>query len=323
MTDPLLQGELRVEKVEPDPRQAWLEARRSGLGGSDAAAVLGAALLPDAPKWLKSPLSLWAEKTGLVTEPNLDELERIEWGTELEEPIARKYVKVTGRTLIDHGRFAIRHHPDRPWQHCTIDREIVGIPIDAVPKCFDGHGDLSIKNAGEYTVKEWEEEAPVAYQIQLQHELAVTGLQWGSFAVLIGGNKFRWMDVPRNDKFIAFLIECEEAFWDLVIKGIPPKADASDSTKEVLSRLYPKDTGATVELPEESMAWAGTLDRVKAEIKMAQAIEQEMENKLKAAIGDATFGVVPGVGRYSWKWQQRKSYTVAETEFRVLRRIKA
>ena len=42
-------------------REEWLQARRRGIGGSDAAAVLG--LSP----W-KSNVRLWEEKTGLLGE---------------------------------------------------------------------------------------------------------------------------------------------------------------------------------------------------------------------------------------------------------------
>ena len=45
-------------------RDAWLEARSHSLGGSDAAAVMG--LNP-----YKSPFALWAEKTGMVPEPDI------------------------------------------------------------------------------------------------------------------------------------------------------------------------------------------------------------------------------------------------------------
>jgi len=306
-------GTLTVEKVERSPGpelQAWLAERREGIGGSDVAAVLG--LSP----W-KSALALWAEKCGPVDQPNLDEIEYIEWGKILEEPIARRYVRETGRTLIDHGRFNIQFTPLHPCMHCTIDREIM--PADGL---MSGPGDLSIKNAGEFKLKDWEEEPPLPYQVQLQHELCVTGMQWGSFAVLIGGNKFRWMDVPRNDKFIRYLIEKEEEFWDLVRRGDPPAADASDSTKEILLRLYPKDTGESKALPVEASDWAEQIRAAKAEIKRAEGLKQEFENKIKAAIGEANIGILPDGSGFSWKSQHRDSYVVAASDFRVLREIK-
>lgn len=305
-------GTLTVQKIESDPRLQWLEKRRSGLGGSDAAAVLG--LSP----W-KSPLELWAEKSGLVDQPNLDELEYIEWGNVLEEPIARKYVQVTGRTLIDHGRFAIKSSEKHPFMHCTIDREIA--PFD-----FDEHqapGDLSIKNVGAFKAKDWEEEAPLLYQVQLQHELAVTGLQWGSFAVLIGGQKFAWLDTPRNERFISHLIEKEEEFWDRVQRGDPPAADASDSTKEVLLRLYPKDSGESKALPAEFAEYQERRRALKEQAKTIEAELQGIDNQIKAAIGEATIGLLPDGSGYSWKSQHRESYVVQASDYRVLREIKA
>jgi putative phage-type endonuclease len=310
-------GTFAVEKVENLPgseldRREWLQKRRNGLGGSDAAAVLG--LSP----W-KSPLALWSEKTGLVSEPNLDELEYIEWGQVLEEPIAKKYEKVTGRRLFDHGRFAIRTSDQHPFMHCTIDREIVVNEFigEKTP------GDLSIKNAGAYKAKDWEEEPPLPYQVQLMHELAVTGLQWGSFAVLIGGQKFAWCDVPRNDKFIAHLIEKEEEFWDRVMRGDKPPADASDSTKEVLMRLYPKDTGESKALPAEFAEFHTNRKLLKDQIKAAEEQIQGMDNQIKAAIGEATIGLLPDGSGFSWKAQHRDSYVVQACDYRVLREIKA
>lgn len=296
--------------IFPEERQSWLGKRQSGIGGSDAAAVLG--LSP----W-KSRLALWAEKTGKVDRPNLDELEWIEWGNVLEEPIAQKYVQVTGRKLVDWGRFAIRISPTHRFMHCTIDREIQ--PFDGQPEC----GDLSIKNVGFFKLKDWETEAPLQYQVQLQHELAVTGLQWGSFAVLIGGQKFAWLDSPRNEKFIAHLIEKEEEFWNLVQRDIPPETDGSDSTREVLARLYPSDMGEAIALPVELADLAEERRNLKEHIAIYQKRAQDIENRIKAALGNASVGVFPDGSGFSWKQQHRNETIVKASDFRVLREIKA
>lgn len=312
-------GALTVPKLEVHSRQEWLEERRSGLGGSDAASVLGIS------KW-KSRLALWAEKTGQVEEPNLEEVEYVEWGNILEDPIAQRYTKITGRTLIDHGRFAIRINEKYPFMHCTMDREIPFLQSGArepFPAYASGNGDLSIKNTSEFKKKDWEEEAPAVYQAQLQHELAVTGLQWGSFGVLIGGNRFHWMDVPRNDRFISLLIEKEEEFWDMVQRGICPEPDDSDSSKETLLRLYPQDTGESRALPPEFADLKEQRQGLKVQIKALEEELQGMDNRIKAAIGDAAIGLLPDGSGFSWKKQHRDSYTVQASDFRVLREIKA
>jgi putative phage-type endonuclease len=285
----------------------WLELRRtSGIGSSDAAAVLG--LSP----W-KSPLALFAEKTGLTEEDdNLDEKEYIEWGTALEPLIADKYQKVTGRQLS--RPTAIYRHEAYDWMIGSPDRFI---------QDDRGLGILEIKTVGSFHAKEWMEEPPLFYQVQLQHLLCVIGAKFGSFAVLIGGQKFAWCDAERNERFCSYLIEKEAIFWDGVIRGIAPEADASDSTREVLRRMYPKDSGDSIALPPDAIAWDEQLQFAKAEIKAAKAREQEAENKIKAAIGNASIGVLPGSGAYSWKAGPRAGYTIAPGIVRTLRRIKA
>jgi putative phage-type endonuclease len=263
----------------------------------------------------KSPFALWSEKVGLV-DPGDEQTEWQEWGQILEEPIARKYTRETGRELHNYGQFFVFEHPQIAHMFCTIDRGIHG------SETRTAQGILSIKTAAGWKAGEWEEEPPLMYQVQLQHELAVTGMEWGSFAVLIGGQKFRWCDVERHDRFISYLIEKEAEFWDRVIRGIPPSVDASDSSREVLSRLYPRDTGETIELPPEAIAWDEQLQFAKAEIKAAEHRKQDAENKLKAAIGNATIGLLPGGGGYTWKASERKGYVVEPTTVRTLRRIK-
>jgi putative phage-type endonuclease len=319
-----LPSQLIVEKVDPDQRAAWLAARRKLMTGSKAPAALRVA------GSYMSALQVWAEMTGKIQPDDIGDREYVEWGNILEEPIAQKYVKITGRPLIDHGRFALRINPDRPWQGCTIDRElplpflaVLGVVEVPYPTYTKGTpGSLSIKNAGEYRKKDWEEEPPIVHQVQFQHELSVLGWAWGSFAVLIGGNKFHWMDRPRNDRFISYLVEREEEFMDLVLRDIPPDPDASDSTKEVLLRLYPRDTGESIVLPEKAAEWAERRRALKDQEKAISEELQGIDNQIKAAIGQATIGLLPDGSGFSWKSQHRDSYTVAATDFRVLREIK-
>lgn len=288
----------------PD-KPSWLAARRDGIGSSDAAAVL--AVSP-----YQSPLQVYAEKLQIV-EPDDTEIERMEWGLLLEEPIAARYRVVTGRALVDPGRFTIQRSRTRPFMQATLDRDI--LPIDD-----RGPGLLEIKTTGHYKADEWEDGPPLLYQVQVQHQLAVTGYQWGSLAVLIGGQRLVWADVERNDRFIALLIEREEEFWGRLLRHEPPSADASEATKDILAKLYPTDTGATVALPGDAVAW--DIQRLEAieELKIAEEKKRMAENLLKAHIGEAAFGVLPDGTRYSWQASSRKAYQVAETTVRTLRR---
>ena len=64
-----------------EQRALWLEGRRTGIGGSDVAAVLG--LNP----W-KTPLDVWNDKLGLSEDKGMTE--PAYWGTVLEDTVAKE-----------------------------------------------------------------------------------------------------------------------------------------------------------------------------------------------------------------------------------------
>lgn len=287
-------------------REEWLAERRTGIGGSDAAAVMGAS------PW-KSTYALWAEKAGMVAVED-NETEAMEWGKRLEPVIAAKYIEATKRQVHLMGSAVpeIIRHPRRPYMLASIDGSVSRQETTAP-------GILEIKTAGAHRAEEWETAAPLDYQVQLQHYLAVAGRSWGSFAVLIGGQKFRWYDVERNDTFIAALEERCAWFWGMVERHEAPPVDDSASTSRALAALYPTDSGETIDLGGESIDWCRDLTAIKAQIAGAESRKREVENKIKAALGAATFGVVPGVGKFSLKTQRKEAHEVKASEYRVLR----
>ena len=238
----------------------------------------------------------------------------MEFGQLLEPVIADKYAKVTGRDLTI---------PDAIYQHDSYDW-MIGNP-DRLFNDGKEDGVLEIKTTGAFHAADWTEEPPVHYQIQLQHLLAICGLARGSFAVLIGGQKFHWRDVERNDRFISLLIEKEEQFWDCVQRDIPPPVDASKSTAEALARLYaaPDESAEPVMLGLEFIDMADRRRELLSAIKDAETELLGINNAIKAALGDSVFGYLPDGSGFSWKMQHRESYTVSSADYRVLREVKA
>lgn len=302
-----------METVQYATRAEWLDARRRGLGASDAAVVLGLS------KW-KSPFNLYAEKVGLLA-PSPEELEWMEWGRRLEPVIAQKYEDDTGRQTRDLGDYALTTG-DEPWLIATLDREVLADHTPNKPLAPLVPGVLELKNAIEYKRDEWAEEPPLEYQVQLQHQLAVTGYSWGSLAVLIGGRAFLWTDMDRNDRFIAKLLEHEAAFWQRVVREQPPEPDASKATADALAALFPKEGIAElVRLGgEDALELDNARMAAKLESEKLKTVLDECDNKLKALIGANVGCVMPNGAIYTWKHQSRAGYTVAPTEFRVLRR---
>ncbi len=293
---------MRYKKMTLDSHDAWLQARMSGIGASESAALFAASRY-------KSPLGLWTEKIGLA-EPVV-ESEAMEWGSRLEPLIAVKYAQETGRDLDDLGRHTILQSTDTPCMLATLDRVI---------KSKDGDGVLEIKTAGERSRADWDEGVPLHYQIQVQHQLAVTGYSWGSVAVLIGGQTFKWIDVERNDKFIAVLRQRCADFWGLVESREPPAVDDSDATSAALKCLYPTDDGSTIHLPAEAIAWDDELTQIRMQIAALSDRERALKNKLIAALGSATTGVIRDGLQYTYKTTTKAEHVVKATSYRTLRR---
>ena len=70
----------KLVKTTDITREQWLEYRRTGLGGSDAAVVMG--LTP-----YRSKIELWADKTGRM--PETEDNEAMRTGRDLQSASAR------------------------------------------------------------------------------------------------------------------------------------------------------------------------------------------------------------------------------------------
>lgn len=289
----------------------WLAGRMQGITATEAAVVLGQ------NPW-KTPFALWAEKVGLAEPDDLSNNEAVRWGHRLQLPILAAYREERPEAEVEAvPEWCMERSIDRPWMLATLDgRQFTE---------ERGPGVLEIKTAGAQKSADWADgEIPIAYQIQVQHQLAVTGLTWGTIAVLIGGQKFLWQDVERNDAFIDAMILREEAFLTLVQSETPPEVDGSEATANALKKLYPEDSGEIIALPNEATDWDERLVAVKAELKTLEAEKSLMENRLKAALGEAAQGMLNNGVAYTWKLQTNRypAKEACEVSFRVLRRKK-
>lgn len=214
-----MQAKVLVNTLNMDHKQ-WLQARMQGIGGSDVSAIAGL------NKW-KSPVQVFLEKTQVIKKDDVQS-EAAYFGNVLEEVVAKEFSKRT--ELKVQRRNAILQHPEYPWMLANVDRLIVGEKIG-----------LECKTASEYFKKEWgDEEVPTAYILQCQHYMAVTGYEAWWIAVLIGGNKFVYKKIEREEELIQYIIDIEKSFWqNHVEKNEPPMFDGSEASAELLKHLYP------------------------------------------------------------------------------------
>lgn len=266
---------MRLVDTRRIERADWLEVRKTGIGGSDAAAAVG--LNP-----YKSQLELWLEKTGRDADlsqpdPN-DTAEPVYWGTLLEPIVAAAYTKQTGSRVRKVN--AVLQHPDIPFMLANLDREVIGAPGVQILEC---------KTAGEFGARSWSEGVPEYVQLQVQHQLAVTGKLAADVAVLICGQKLEVHRIHRNDELIARLIPLEARFWEYVSGDTPPPADGSESAERALRCLYPGNA-STVDLRDDRSLSAAFADLVllKNDIKIREEQAERLKQTLMQAMGDAS-----------------------------------
>lgn len=289
---------LRLVKTHNLPRELWLDVRKQGIGSSDAAAAVG--LNP-----YKSQLELWLEKTG--RDGNLpkidphDEESPAYWGSILEPIVAAHYTKRTGHRVRRINAVLQHPDPDKHWMLANIDREIIGVPDVQILEC---------KTAGINGAKLWKEGVPEYVQLQVMHQLAVTGKQAADVAVLLGGQILEIHRIERDETVIARLIQLERAFWHYVETDTPPPADGSDSADTALRALYPNDTGKTVDFSEDRNLSATFADwlSVRQTIADTEALEAQLKQTLQQAMGDASKAIFE-TGAVTWK-KARDSNTI-------------
>jgi putative phage-type endonuclease len=261
--------------------------RMKSIGGSDAPGVLGLS------RW-SSPLKVWAEKTGQVIPEPIDN-EQVNLGRELEDYVARRFMKLTGKKVRRVNQTL--YHPQYPFLSGNIDRRVVG--EDAILEC---------KTASVWKSKEWQgEEIPQEYIIQVMHYLAVTGAQYAYIAVLIGNQQYIWKRIDRDEPAIDAMIEREVDFWNtyIVPKVMPMEIRSQDSN--VLLNLFPEATpDSVVELDDNVNKIIEVRNSILQDIKNLEDQAERRNNLIKAMLGVNEYGE-SDLYKVSWKNQVRTS----------------
>lgn len=251
-------------------REAWLAERRTGIGGTDAANILGVGF--------GTAYDVWLEKTRAL--PQVRPNEAMWWGSALEAVIAERYMVETGRKVWSPER--VFYNDRWPVLRGTPDRLCIGLARGVEVKTASFHARESWGEPGTDRI-------PDGYLVQCAVYMAVTGFPQWDVAALIGGNDFRLYHVRRNEEFEAFLIERLTAWWTRHVEGgEPPPLTGADSTSRALSRAFARDMDVRLDPTPDAEMWAGVLGMARGEIERLELTRKEAENNLKALLGDAT-----------------------------------
>lgn len=182
----------------------WLEYRKKGIGASDAPIILGCSI------W-KTPYQLWLEKLGFAScfETN----DAIERGKNLEESARHVFTSMTGVHVFP----SVIESKDYPWMFASLDGISLNDSCMVEIKC-PGKKDHEIAMSGS---------VPEKYYPQLQHQLAVSGLE-EMYYFSFDGIKGKILTVKRSEEYINDMIEKEREFYRCINEIDPPKLTDRD-----------------------------------------------------------------------------------------------
>ena len=269
-------------------REEWLRWRTKGIGGSDVSVIAGV-------NPFRSIFQLWLEKTGQI-EPEETENENTHFGNVLEPVVKREFSKRTG--LKVRAKRALLQSEEYPFMLADLDGVIYE---NGKMNLFEA------KTASAYKQEIWEKGIPEEYVLQVQHYMAVTGAEKTYLAALVGGNRFYWKVVRRDEQKIAEIIALEKAFWEEnVLAGKEPVPDGSGATTDFLNEKYASSNGNTILLPEEALSLCRRYEELSGQLNELQDKKDAVSNQLKNFLKNNESGVI---GEYRVTWKQVTSMT--------------
>lgn len=203
--------------------QEQLELRKTGIGGSDAAAIFGLS------KW-KTPLEVFLDKTTNIVK-DVANVDAVHWGNLLEPIVRSEYSRLTGKNVI------IDNNMKRHRKYNFMIGNVDGL--------IDDGGVLECKTCSLYKAHEWgtpgTDEMPKYYVTQCAHYRILLNAPYVDLSAAIAGkNKIETYRYVKNERLEKEILEKESDFWhENVLKGIPPDpVNIHDA-----QLLYPIDNG--------------------------------------------------------------------------------
>lgn len=271
--------------IRPSTREEWLDARKSGIGSSEVATIVG--LNP----W-ETPYQLWRRKVGI--DAPKEENFAMRAGHYLEDAVSRFWADETGREIIKRsaGDWIIRDNA-RPYLQVSPDRTywLTGEKRNETNK-----GILECKTT-QMAVDA--DDLPKHWFCQVQYQLGVAGLEHGSLAWLCSGREFGYKDIDLVPDFYEWLVEEVSRFWqDYILARVEPSAV---SVKDVLLKYNRHADGKIIEVGGDILDACTELKEVKRQIKALEDTQASLEERIKMVFGDAEGISFEGQTLATWK----------------------
>ena len=268
-------------------RREWLELRKKGIGGSDAASIVG--LNP-----YVTPYKLWAEKTGRL--PEQEDNEAMRQGRDFENYVAKRFTEATGKRVRRNNFMLV--HDEYDFIFANIDRQIVG-----------ENAGLECKTTSVMNLKKFKNgEFPDSYYTQCVHYMSVTGADKWYLAVLVLNQGFYWYEIQRDEEEINALLEAEIEFWNkYIVPDVAPAVDGYKPTSDAINKVF-----CNTRDEECNLVGLSNIENLMDLQKTIKALEFEVEKiqqQIKVEMGECQIGYCD---KYKITWKEQSRSTISK-----------
>ena len=230
------------------------------------------------------------EKRGEKERADLSGIEAVQMGLFLESAIGRLWEESTGISVRDLD--IAGQHSTEPWLRAHGD-------------FWTGDkGLLEVKNFGDHQFKKYPDmddhwtKLPEQDIVQCIHEATVFDVDHIYFAVLFGGQRFRWWRIDVTPEMKSDFIQRAAGWWAMHKTGQLP----SPETVEQAQSIYRKDDGTSIMATKVIEEYCEALKDIKVRIKELENKEEIAQARLMSFMGDkAELVNVAGDILVTWK----------------------
>lgn len=160
---------MAVKMIQHDSRDAWLKARKSYIGGSEASAIIGA-------NPYMSNIDLWQIKTGRQQAPDISDKEYVAYGNAAEPHLRALFAADFPQYKVGYAEHNMWLNDKYPFAHASLDGWLTD------PDGRKGILEIKTTNILQSIQKEkWDHRSPDNYYCQVLWYLGVTEFD---FAIL-------------------------------------------------------------------------------------------------------------------------------------------
>jgi len=215
----------QIIKYTFDTEEQWHELRSRNIGSSECEALVGV-------QKYSTYFTLWHQKKGNIDAVDFDENDRVFWGAHMEPAIAAGLAKQHELEI------------EKVREYYEIDDQPgIGASLDYKVKSGNVWVPFEIKNVDRLVwIQEWNTDAdpiepPLHIQVQVQHQMLVTGSDHAFIGALVGGNEAHLIRVERHDKIIAAIRKAATRFWASQEADAEPDVPLDDHAAENLDTI--------------------------------------------------------------------------------------